>query len=65
MFDNYSRPHSRQPLLRWGYNFPKYKLRDAKHSLKCGGISKRGKGHKRWGVWEMFEMQKVALQKQE
>ena len=28
-------------------------------------MSKRGKDHKRWGVWEMFEMQKVTLRMQE
>ena len=59
------------PILRVGIELPKIgqKGRDAKHSLKWGGMSKRGKDHKKRGGgkggggrgWKMFEMQKVAL----
>ena len=65
MFDNYIRPHTRPPIVRVGMQLPKFghKQRDAKYSFKLGGVSKRGKCHKRWGVWEMFEMQKSCFAK--
>ena len=56
------------PLFVWvGIWLPKIqrKERFAKNSLKWGGMSKRGKCRERWGVWEMFDVQKVALRKQE
>ena len=60
-------PH-RRPIVRLGIQLPKigHKRRDAKHSLKWGGMSKRGKDHKRSGqgvgnVGVGFNSQELAI----